>query len=169
VAAATLSGNYDTVYAGGILEVGLAGSAGFSMRFTGPGAVISYLPATGTVGALTSDLVDPTSTSSGSLGGNVVALKLNVDFDDANILANASATPFGDLLICNLSALPLLQGLSVRAFLDILNTGLGGGSTVYSLGVLNNVATLVNGAFEGGTPTDFAQQSLVNSSACPTN
>ena len=35
---------------------------------------------------LTSDLLDPTSSSAGEFGGSVVALRINVDFSDAGLL-----------------------------------------------------------------------------------
>ena len=73
------------------LEVGLVGAAGFSMVFFDAFSVLSYLPAVGPAAALNADLVNPTSSSSGEFGGNVLALRLNVDFSDANLLAGAAS------------------------------------------------------------------------------
>ncbi|HUF54925.1 MAG TPA: hypothetical protein VMR52_14340, partial [Dehalococcoidia bacterium] len=99
--ATILTNNYSTVYPLGVFDVGIVGSGGFSMTFTSAAALLAYLPATGTAGPLTSDLLNETSSSSGEFGGDVVALKLNVDFSDSGVLSGTAA--FGDLLLCNLT------------------------------------------------------------------
>jgi hypothetical protein len=62
-------------------------------------------------------------------GGEVSALKLNVDFADAGLIHGAAAIRFGDLLVSNLTATPDLNGLTVRGVLATLNTALSGGGT----------------------------------------
>ncbi|HTV28247.1 MAG TPA: hypothetical protein VMF32_10745 [Xanthobacteraceae bacterium] len=88
-----LENKFDTVFAsqGGFLEVGVPGPAGFSMIFADADSVIAYLPATGTPGPLTADLVDPVSSVSGAFGGEVVGLALNLAFSDDGLLAHPPA------------------------------------------------------------------------------
>jgi hypothetical protein len=166
-AGTTLSARYATVYvgSGGLLEVGISGAAGFSMIFDVDDAVQDYLPASGAFGALTSDLLKPTSSSSGGFGGEVVALQLNVDFSDAGFIAGTS--PLGDLRICDFGPLPLVNNLTVRQFLAVANDVLGGGSATISIGQATSMASIINGAFLDGGPSVFAQDNLVNG-ACPT-
>jgi len=98
-----LQDNYSTIYAAtfGILEVGIVGPAGFSIAFTSATRVIDYLPQSGTPGPLTADLLDPSTSPSGAFGGEVVALKLNIDFIDAGLILGGSELEFGDLTLCN--------------------------------------------------------------------
>jgi hypothetical protein len=65
-AAALLEDNFDTVYAPfeDLLQVGVPGPAGHSLIFDSPDAVLAYLPASGTPGPLSADLLDPLSSSS---------------------------------------------------------------------------------------------------------
>ena len=168
-----LYANYDSIYASsaGIVEVGIPGSAGFSMRFETPSAVLAYLPASGTAGPLTAGVFDPTTSSSGIFGGQVLALRLNIDFSDAGALSGHSGVQFGDVTLCGFSNdptfgdLPGLNGMSVRQFSTMVNTLLGGGSATYSISQLSPITDAINGAFAGGVST-FAQQHLVNG-PCP--
>ncbi|HEV2729364.1 MAG TPA: hypothetical protein VGV15_04975, partial [Terriglobales bacterium] len=73
---------------------------GFAAEWTDYTILSSYLPATGTDGTLSANLSDPTTTSAGSFGGSVVALKLNVDYNDAGVLSGGSTVKFGDLRVC---------------------------------------------------------------------
>jgi hypothetical protein len=127
---------------------------------------LNYLPASGAVGALNADLVDPTSSSSGIFGGVVVALKLNVDFSDAHLLGGTASTPFGDVLLCGLIDTPGLNGMSVRQLLDVDNAALGGGSAPYSVDQLAQLTFDVDQGFEAGTASVFAQDHLFTGS-CP--
>ena len=74
-----------TVFPSGV-EVGVPGAAGFSMIFTDELAVFAYLPQLAIEGVLTSDQLDPTTSSSGSFGGDVLALALNIGLSDAGVL-----------------------------------------------------------------------------------
>jgi hypothetical protein len=167
-AAGLLAANYSSVYAStfGRFEIGIPGTAGYSIAFTNVTALLDYLPALGTPGPLTSDLLNPLTTPSGALGGEVAALKLNIDFSDAGLLTGASGLKFGDLTMCGFTGLPNLNGLAVRQFSAVVNTLLGGGSAAYSASELDPVAQSLNGAFFGGFPQAFAQQHLVNGT-CP--
>jgi hypothetical protein len=106
-AAALLEDNFDTVYAPfeDLVQVGVPGPAGHSLIFDSPDAVLAYLPASGTPGALSADLLDPLSSSSGVLGGEVVAATLNTDFSNAGLLAHPTSVALGDLVFQNLETL----------------------------------------------------------------
>ena len=91
---ALLENNYDSIFApSDLLEVGIHGSAGFSIIFDNPDDLIAYLPSNGTAGALTADLLDPASSASGVFGGEVAALALNIAFSDASLLAHPGGRP----------------------------------------------------------------------------
>jgi hypothetical protein len=168
-ASSILASNYFTIYAAtsGILEIGIPGTAGYSIRFTNPDAITHYVPSTGAPAALDADVVDPITTSSGAFGGEVLAVRLDVDYSDAHALASASGLAFGDLTLCGLTgATAGLNGTSVRAFAAVLDTALGGGSTGYSPADLGPLADDVSSAFNDGSVSTFAQQHLVNGS-CP--
>jgi len=147
-AAQLLLDNYFDIYAStiGVIELGVPGAAGFSNRFSNPSAIVQYLPTTFTPGPLTADLVDPSRDASGIFGGEVTALKLNVDFSDAALL-DGSGIRFGDLELCDLSALPLLNGMTVRQFFGVVNPLLGGASGPYSIDQLSPITTQINESF----------------------
>jgi hypothetical protein len=94
-AATLLANNFFTVYPSGILEVGVSGASGFSIMFSLPTFIISYLPTSGNARPLNADLLDPGRTISGVFGGEVVALQLNVDFADVGLLGAARASGSG--------------------------------------------------------------------------
>jgi len=166
-ASGLLLANFATVYASpGWLEVGISGPTGFSMFFTSPSAVRDYLPAGGTAGPLDANLVNPLTTASGTFGGEVTALALNVDFSDAGHTVGPTGIRFGDLTVCDFIFLQQLNGLTVRDFLGVVSTALGGGSAVYSIAQLSPVVVDLNAAFGGGVATSFAQSQLV-AGACP--
>jgi hypothetical protein len=158
---------YDSVYASSsyVMEVGIHGTNGFSLVFTNPTDLVAYLPDPGNPGALDSDLLNPTSSSSGAFGGEVTALKLNIDFSDAGVLPGNLGIPFGDLVLTNFTDQPQLNGLTVRQFSAVLNTLLGGGSYgSYTTADIPNLYTIVsdmNSSFGGGVVQPFATEYLV--------
>ncbi len=160
-AASLLENNYDAVYAGtmGLFEIGIPGAAGFSTLFTGSTQLLAYLPAAGTLVPFDSDLLNPTSTAAGLFGGDVAALKLNIDFSDKGVTPHNASVRFGDL---HLFALTLtgLNGLSVRDFAAVVNTAIGGGTTGFTIQDLDLVANELNVAFGGGFASSFAQEHL---------
>ena len=132
-APALLATHFNSLYGSlGYLEVGISGSPGnYAMFFTSPDALLTYLPGSGSPGPLTATLVDPTSSASGLFGGEVVALRLNVDFSDAGYTAGALGLRFGDLVIHDYAPLPDANGRTVRQFLDQANLALGAGILSY--------------------------------------
>jgi hypothetical protein len=165
-AQSTLLNYYGSVYAGTgfVFLIGL--SAGYYAEWTDPTILATYLPGTGAAAALSANLVDPTSTSSGVFGSAIATLKLNIDFNDAGIVKGNASAKLGDLTLCGFASLPGLNGTTVRQFLATANTALGGGTTTYAISDLNVVAAELDTAFYGGSASAFAQAQLVNGS-CP--
>jgi hypothetical protein len=173
LAGSVLEDNFQSVFLpeGATLIVG----TGFSIFFDNPLGVLAYLPTSGLAAALDGSVIDPTSTPSGVFGGNVVALKLDVDYSDAGALAGFSALKFGDLTFCNLpatpgyptepDALPELNGKTVRQVLALAKTALGGGPSTYTPDQLDELTSTLSSAFEGGFP-DLMAQYLYNG-PCP--
>lgn len=156
---------YNTIYAGtgGIVEVGISGSAGFSLRFTAPDTVSTFFIQTGTPAALNVDLVDTTSSSSRQFGGEVLALRMNVDFSSAGSLGGS--VNLGTLRLCNMTDASL-NNRTVSELLAIANTLLGGGSNGYSIAAINESVAGLNTAFLDGAVSSFAVAHLINGS-CP--
>jgi hypothetical protein len=146
-----LEDNFGFVY-GGDLVVG----TGFAMTFNAASNVQAYLPAGGKPGALIADSTNPTSTSAGVFGGQVTALKLNVDFNDAGVI---------DGLLGSISGLVLqgtggsLDGQTVAAILAAAEQALGGGPLPagYTLSSINDLVDELDNAFDGCDPSDWAQ------------
>jgi hypothetical protein len=164
-AAQLLQTRFDFVYPFGFVEVGIPGTSGYSMIYTLAASVLEYLPASGGNAPLNRDDLDPTSSSSGSLGGYVLALQLDVEFADAGYLSGSSGIPLADLVLANMesygfSNYAALNGLSVRQFLGIANNRLGGRSGEYTLDDIAIVTNQLALAFEGGQPSEFAQNHL---------
>jgi hypothetical protein len=145
-----LSSDFTSVYPSSVVTVGLP-ITGFTMRFDQPSPVLLYLPAIGSLGALTSNVLDPFTTPAGTFAGDVLALEFNVDFSNAGLLAHPAGTPFGNLTLQNFSSQPALNGLTVSQFLADANTCLGGGSCLYSYSIMDTIAADLNGSFDTGT------------------
>jgi len=161
----TLVADFNNIYL--VFEVGSPGAAGFSMQFTDASHLTTYLPASGTPAALDSDQINPTSSSSGLFGGDVSALKLNVDFSDAGFTLGTSGIPFGNLTLCNLTSDTDLNGMTVRQVLGVVNTALGGGSTTDSIADLDPVTANLNASFGGGGLNNPFTEDHLQPGACP--
>jgi len=130
------------------------------MFFGGSQPLFDYLPATGAPAALDADLADPVSSSSGAFGGDVTALKLNVDFNDAGLVQGNAAVRFGDLLVCGVPATPDLDHQTVRQALAALQLALAGFPTTDTYANLDALARELNTAFLSGEPSTYAQTHL---------
>ena len=69
-------------------------------------------------------LVNPSSSHSGNLGGEVLALELNVDFSAAGV-TEGSGGPFGNLNLCGSDT--SFDGMSISEILVAANKALGNG------------------------------------------
>ena len=144
------------------------------MKFTTAADVGAYLPAGGTADALSADLIDPTSSSSGVFGGQVLALAINVALSNAGL----TTTGLGDLALCSLvegstirewtlsaDQASALNGKTVGQVLADANTALGGGGLpayVASFSDLNQLVTALNESFDNCVAGAFATAHLCN-------
>lgn len=158
-----LADEYGTVYAstGDLFVIGDA-NAGFFAEFTSGLDLGDFLPASGAVGALNTDLENPTTTSAGIFAGEVAGLGLNIDFSAAGLLPGSSGLRFGDLVLTGLTGANAgLNGLTVTQFLSIDNAALGGAVTSFTTTDLDIELAGLNNAFDDGQPSSFAQEHLV--------
>jgi hypothetical protein len=151
-----LATNFSSVYSSGV-EVGIPGASGYSMQFTSASTVGVYLPAGKSPAALTADLVNPTSSSSGVFGGQVLALQLNVDFNNAGLTHDPD---FAGLKLCNTGT--SLDGSTVGQILVAANTALGGGALPagYTISGLNNLVDNLNQSFDNCVASAFFSSNL---------
>jgi len=157
--------NFAAVYPNGITIGSLR-----KLKFTSSLAVQNYLPAGGTPASLANNYTNPIATEAGVFGGQVLALRISVDFSDAGV----TNTGLGGTLA--VSAGPF-AGLTVRQLLAIGEQVLGGNLTALvtfsaSISDLNNALTMQNEGFTGcpgmECPTDlqdFHKVTFVND--CP--
>lgn len=130
----------------------IGGNGGpYTITFTNANAVKSFLPQIGAPGALHMSYINPTTTSAGQFAGNVAALMLNVAFNDSGFLGSSSTTKLRNLVI---SSGPL-KDYKVGEVLLLANKALGGGSTPFTVQVLNDVVTQINYAFSCNCNTGF--------------
>jgi hypothetical protein len=158
-----LAEEYGPVYASGgdLFVIGTA-SPGFSVEFTSGLHLGDFLPASGPVGSLNTDLENPTATSAGIFAGEVAGLKLNIDFSAAGLLPGTSGLHFGNLVLTGMTgANSGLNGLTVTQFLSIDNAALGGADTGFTITDLDIDLAGLNNAFDDGQPSAFAQDHLV--------
>jgi hypothetical protein len=162
-ASSLLVNSFFTVYLNGV-EIGISGIGGNSAIFNTPEAILDYLPTSGSPDALDNDLQDPMSTSAGAFGGNVLALQLDVDFDDANLLGRTSALAFRNLVLSDLDTLSRFHGLTVGQVLAVMNRALGADLSTVSdssdFDRFDSLARALTESFEAGTPSQFAQDHL---------
>jgi PEP-CTERM motif-containing protein len=158
-----LNADFNTVYGSSFDEVTVGGT--YTMSFDSAGAVEAYLPASGAPGPLNANLLDPATSHSGSFGGDVVALTLDVNFSSRT---GGTGPSFGSLVIAGIPAqfpqfpeLSGVDGLTVGQFLDQLDILLGGGSSAYgTIAELDPIAIALENSFTDGTPSAFAQDAL---------
>jgi hypothetical protein len=135
--ASKLAANFAAGFPNGVF---VGTSPSFNMTFTTAQAIQDYLPAGGTSGALTTNLVNPTSTSAGNFGGQVTALALAVG------LSGTGPFPAGlGSVMLNTSQGPM----SIGQILSTANTLLGGGTVDgWSIGDMQALATNINEGFD---------------------
>ena len=134
-----LASNFARVYPNG-LRVG----GGFTITCTTAKGIENFLPCGGTPARLYQNYVNPT-TAIGALAGQVVALRLAVDF------SNAGVTPSG---LANARLLSgKAAGLTVGQVLSLAEAFLGGAPlpTGISCSDVNDVCASINENYDGGT------------------
>ena len=162
---ALLANNYASVYAA-VSDVFSIGTGGFSLAFGDAAHLIAFFGKGRSGQPDTQSQTNPGSSEAGLFGGDVAALKLDIDFADAGLLPGAAGVAFGDLHLCGLVDTPDLDGSTVRQLLDVANGWLGGNAGPDTLAAVDTLVENVNITFDGGVVTPFAQAHLVNGT-CP--
>ena len=160
-AAGILTNCFSKVYPNGWLQCGLTNTGGYWLKFTGCTNVWNFVNCGGTPGCLKTSSTNPTNCAAGQFAGQVLCLKLNVDFGDAKSVTGFSGG-CGDLIL-NDSTCPLNKQ-SVRQILGLCHTALGGGNIASSGCTVSNLSILcsnLNLAFENGLPSAWCQSHLV--------
>lgn len=133
--------NFSSVFPSGMLIGGV-----YTVKFTSAADFANFLPQGGTAGALNQNYINPTSTSSGVLGGQIAALAMNAAYSAAGKLGTNPAK-LGDLVIVS----GKFAGKTVDQFLSIANSALGGTNTGFTYSEINDAATALNENFDNGT------------------
>lgn len=135
----------------------------YSIILTSGPSVQGYLATGGTNTALTVNHIDPTLPYGGQVGGELVALTLNIGFSAGGQLAGSF--DLGDLFLCDLAA--VADDTTIAGFLAAGNILLGGGTVSgITLDDTNAVAAEINRAFLGGVPSTWASTHL-SPTTCP--
>ncbi len=133
---------------GVVIGASAAGISGNSATFTTPAAVEAFLPAIGAPAALATDYTDPVTTEAGALAGQVLALTLNVGFDNFDENFSDSSSHLKDLIV-KAPGNPC-DGKTVQEVLDLANTILGGGTSDISAQDISDCVGLINENFANG-------------------
>lgn len=137
---ALLAAKFCKVYPGGYVSLG----GYYKLKFYGAAAVRAFLPQGGRAGMLRCSAVNPTSSSAGVFAGQVLALKLNVDFSNAGI-----TTP--GLGSVKLTSGPL-AGKTIAQVLAIAEQVLGGNDGALpgrmTISQLNDVVDGINNRYK---------------------
>jgi len=146
-------------------ELDVGDPAHFEIQFSDGVSVVQALPWTSAPLPLIQTYFDPDQ-DLGDLRAEVIALKLDVDFDDLGLLRGPAALRFGDLRICD--ATPA-KGLTVRQFVAEASRVIGGGTSSHGL-TLDNMQDprrrTSGSAFPGGLVSPYAKY-LVAAATCP--
>ncbi|HEX2865862.1 MAG TPA: SdrD B-like domain-containing protein [Ignavibacteriales bacterium] len=130
-----------------VFPSGLTVGGQYTMKFTTSQSIQNYLGGQGTPSKLTNNYTNPTSTESGTFGVQMVALTLNVYFDDAGKIGS-NALELKDLVILS----GKFAGKTVSEFLALANRALGGEAiSGYTYSDFNDAATKINENFDNGT------------------
>ncbi|MCU7495074.1 MAG: choice-of-anchor A family protein [Ignavibacteria bacterium] len=134
---------FSSVFPGGLTVGGT-----YSMKFNNSSDIKNYLQGGGTPSPLSHSYTNPTSSESGNLGVQLVALTLNVYFDAAGKIGS-NTLALKDLVIVS----GKFAGKTVAEFLSLANGALGGEALpdgiTYS--IINDAATAINENFDNGT------------------
>ena len=156
-----LTNKFDSVYPSDLFVIGST-TPGYFMLFTNEANLDDFLPASGTPGPLDADLVNPPSSSAGVFGGEVAALKLNLDFSNAGLIPNSSGLLLGNLVLTGFSGSESsVNGMTVEQFFPLSQAALAGQATSLDFADVEDLASNINDAFDLGQPDSFAQDHLV--------
>jgi len=117
------------------------------MRFTTPAAIIATLPTYGMPVLLASGtVVNPGNTVSNTIVGQLVALKLNVRFDETDAAFMPSTLLLRNMVIAS----GPFVGWTVQQLITAADQAIGGCSSAYSLSLLSTALANVNNGYDGG-------------------
>lgn len=138
-----LKDNFARVYPAGFVMIGSATAK--YLKFTSAGAISKFLPEGGPSKVLSASAVDPKDCSCGTIGGQLLALQLNVDFSQAGI----TQPGLGALKVKS----GKLAGYTVNQVLALANAVVGGTGALpagVSISDLNHVMDAINRNFDDG-------------------
>jgi uncharacterized repeat protein (TIGR01451 family) len=137
---ALLKANFAAVYPSGVTIGGTR-----TLKFTTSAAIEAFLPAGGKAAVLTASATNPTSSSAGVFAGQVLALRLSVDFS----VKGLTKTGLSSMRVAS----GLLAGQTVQQVLALANAVLGGGALPSGMTIsqLNDIVDKINNNFDGGT------------------
>lgn len=138
---ALLKANFCKVYPIGYVSIGGA----YRLKFTGAWAIQNFLPQGGKAAVLKCSATNPSSSTAGVFAGQVLALKLNVDFSNAGV----TCPGLGNV---RLTSGPL-SGRTIAQVLDLAQRVLGGETWALPWGMtisqLNDVVDGINNRYDG--------------------
>ena len=120
---------------------------GYTVKFTSAQAITDFLPAGGSPGVLKANATNPPDKSiKNVLIGQLIALTLNVGFDNHDAAFGSAGKKLGDMIIKK----GTFKGKTVNEFLIIANKVLGGCANTYKASKINDVATKINENYDDG-------------------
>jgi hypothetical protein len=169
-AGSILDANFASVYPAGA-TMGIEGTncaAGtFYNTFLSQTRIRDYLSRFGPAAPLSACQGNTTSDPSGVFGGDVLALELNVDFNNHGLIFGSAASSFANLTLCGTGT--WFDGKSVSRVLKNANRVFAGGALPpgFNVTTLDGLVSQLNLSFDNcGTPTTWAELHLA-SGACP--
>jgi hypothetical protein len=133
-----LNQNFNSVFPNGI-TIGCA--SGFELNLSTEKNVMNFLPAVGIPGALSKNYTNPNTSSAGELAGQLVALTLNVGFDNFDNNFAPSTIKLKDKVIIS----SVFPRMTVTQFLMVANQVVGGCRSDFSFSAVNEMAKKING------------------------
>jgi hypothetical protein len=122
-----------------------------TITLTSAQAVTDFLPNTGTPAALTQDYLNSGAAPGNTLAGQVVALALNIGFDDYDADFGDASSSLSDAVITS----GAFAGWTVGQVFEEAQKVLGGCDSEYDADEMNEVTTDINEAFDNGGDTGF--------------
>ena len=160
-AACILTNCFNKVYSNGFAYCGITNTGGYCVKFNSASCAHTFVNCVGNAGCLKTNYTNPNVCEAGCFAGNVLCLKLNVDFGDCKTVTGF-AGGCGNLIL-NDPTCPL-NGWSVRQILGVCHTALGGGNvSSYGCNVsnLNVICSNLNQSFENCNPSSWCLGHLV--------
>jgi choice-of-anchor A domain-containing protein/uncharacterized repeat protein (TIGR01451 family) len=125
----------------------LVAGGNYTLTLTTAATLMNFLPQGGTANPFNQNYIDPTSTSAGILGGQLVAAMMNYHFDLAGYIGSNNEYTLGQLVITS----GPFMGKTVQELLEIANIAIGGGVSAFSYSEINTALTNLNENFDNGT------------------